>query len=77
MTPQQQEAFYAAAGFHPSGLSFDLRLFVGGMVLIIAILILAGLMHLLDSTSPYDKVILFLNVFALSVVVMLIFIYVA
>jgi len=77
MNAQQQEAFYAASGLHASGLSFDVRLFVGGIALIIAVLILAGLMHLLDSQSPWDKFVFVLSIFGLSFALMLIFIYVA
>ncbi|HEX4044062.1 MAG TPA: hypothetical protein VHZ76_00160 [Gammaproteobacteria bacterium] len=77
MSPKQQDAFYAASGLHANGLNFDVRLFVGGITLIIAVLILAGLMHLLDSGSPWDKMVFFLSVFGLSFVLMLIFIYVA
>ena len=77
MTPGQQQAFYEASGFHASSLSFDFKLFVGGLSLICAVLILAGLMHLLNSTSPWDKMIFVLSVFALSFVLMMIFAYVA
>jgi hypothetical protein len=77
MTPEQQQAFYDAAGFHASSLGFDLKLFVGGTALIGAIFILTGLMHLLNSNGPWDKMIFMISVFALSFILMMIFAYVA
>ncbi len=77
MTPAQQQAFYDAAGFHSSSLTFDLKLFVGGSALICAVLILTGLMHLLNSNGPWDKMIFVMSIFALSFILMMIFAYVA
>lgn len=75
MTSQQEEAFYAASGFHASSISTEIRLLVGVIAIIVALLVLAGLMHLLDSASPWDKFIFMLSIFGLSFVLMLIFIY--
>lgn len=77
MTEIQQQAFYDAAGFYASSLSFDVRLFAGGFTIVCAILILAGLMHLLNSNSSWDKTVFILSIFGLSFVVMLLFIYIA
>lgn len=77
MTPTQEEAFNAAAGFHAAGLSFDLKLFVGGITLVCAVFILIGLMHLLNSNSAWDKTVFLISLFGLSFVVMLLFMYIA
>jgi hypothetical protein len=73
MTSSQQQAFYDASGFHAAHLSFDIKLFVGGVALVCSIFILTGLMHLLNSNSPWDRVIFMVSIFALSFVLMLIF----
>ncbi len=77
MTPDQESAFNAASGFRASGLSFDIKLLVGGIMLICCIFILAGLMQLLNSNSPWDKTVFILNLFFLSFVIMLVFMYIA
>jgi hypothetical protein len=77
MTDVQKEAFYQASGFTTSGLTFDIRLLVGGIAIICSILILIGLVHLLNSNSPWDKNIFFLSLFALAFSLMLIFVYIA
>jgi len=77
MTPEQSSAFASASGFQPSALTFDMKLMVGGVAIIVSLLILAGLMHLLDSHSSWDKTLFVLSVCTLSFVLMLIFIYVA
>lgn len=77
MTPEQQHAFYEASGFHASSISFDIKLFVGGMSVVCAVGILVGLMHLLDSASPWDKMMFLLSLFGLSFILMLIFTYCA
>ena len=75
MNSTQEEAFNAASGFHAVALSFDIKLLVGGVTLVCAVLILVGLMHLLNSNSAWDKTLFMLSLFSLSFVVMLIFIY--
>jgi len=77
MTADQEQAFYEAAGFHASSLSFDMKLFVGGLSIVSALCILAGLMHLLNTASPWDKTIFMMSLFALSFILMMIFAYVA
>ena len=77
MTADQEQAFYEAAGFHASSLSFDMKLFVGGLSIVGALCILAGLMHLLNTASPWDKTIFMMSLFALSFILMMIFAYVA
>ena len=77
MTQTQQDAFLAASGFHASNLSFDIRLFVGGITILCAVGILVGLMHLLNSHSAWEKSLFLINVFALSFVLMMIFTYCA
>jgi hypothetical protein len=77
MTPAQQQAFAAAAGFQASHLRFEIKLMVGSIALACAIFILIGLMHLLNSNAPWDKVIFMLSIFTLSFILMLIFTYCA
>lgn len=77
MTPAQEQAFNSASGFHAAALSFDLKLLVGGVALICAVLILVGLMHLLNSNSAWDKSVFLLSLFGLSFVLMLLFMYIA
>lgn len=77
MSPTQKAAFAAASGIQPSALSFDIRLFVGGIALIFSLLVLAGLMHLLNSNSAWDKTIFGISIFGLAFTLMMIFIYIA
>ena len=77
MNATSQQAFLDAAGISASALSFNLRLLVGGLMLVVAVLILGGLMHLLDSASAWDKMMFFLSVMALSFITMMVFIYIA
>jgi hypothetical protein len=77
MTPAQAQAFQDAAGFAASSLSFQVKLMVGGLAIVCALFILAGLMHLLNSNEPWDKMMFMLSVFGLSFILMLIFTYCA
>lgn len=77
MTPAQQQSFQDAAGFTASLFSGEIKLFVGGIALVCALFILVGLMHLLNSSDAYDKVIFLVSIFALSFILMLIFTYCA
>lgn len=77
MSPEQQQAFLDAAGFHVDSINFDIKLFVGGIALICTLFILVGLMHLLNTNTPWDKMTFLLSIFALSFVLMLIFTYCA
>jgi hypothetical protein len=77
MTPAQAQAFQDAAGFAASGLRFEIRLMVGGLALVCALFILVGLMHLLNSNEPWDKMMFLLSIFGLSFILMLIFTYCA
>lgn len=70
----QAQAFYDAAGFHAMSLKFAIKLWVGSVAIFCAVLILAGLMHLLHSHSAWDKTVWMLSVLGLSLVVMLVFI---
>jgi hypothetical protein len=77
MNPAEQQAFYDAAGFHASHITFDIKLFVGGLAIISALFMLTGLMHLLNTNAPWDRMMFMLNIFMLSFVLMLIFSYCA
>lgn len=77
MTPEQEQAFYDAAGFHASSISFDIKLFVGGIAIICSVFIIVGLMHLLNTNISWDKMIFLISIFALSFILMLIFTYCA
>jgi hypothetical protein len=77
MNPAQQQAFQDAAGFSASHISGEIKLFVGSFAVVCALFILVGLMHLLNSNTPWDKVIFMLSVFALSFILMMIFTYCA
>lgn len=77
MTPEQQQAFSDAAGFSASTLSAEIKLLVGGITLICALFILAGLMHLLNSNAPWDKMMFMISVMSLSFILMLVFSYCA
>lgn len=77
MNPNQQQAFQDAAGFAASTLSSEIKLFVGGITLVCALFILGGLMHLLNSNAPWDKMMFIMSVFSLSFILMLIFSYCA
>lgn len=77
MTPTQAQAFQEGAGFAAQSLSFEIKLLVGSFALVCALFILAGLMHLLNSNQPWDKMMFLLSIFGLSFVLMLIFTYCA
>ena len=77
MTSAQTAAFYAGSHMSAKGLSFDIRLMVGGIALLCAVFILSGLMHLLDSNAAWDKTIFVLCLFGLTFILMMIFIYIA
>jgi hypothetical protein len=75
MTAAQQSAFAAGSDIQASSFSHDIRLFVGGITLVIAVFILLGLMHWLNSKSPEDKTMFFIGIVTLSLTLMLIFTY--
>lgn len=77
MNPTQTAAFFAASGVHADGLSFDIRLFVGGIALIISVLLIAGLTHLLNSDRPNEKQQFLFGIFGLAFTLMMIFVYIA
>lgn len=77
MSPQQLSAFTQASGIAPSHLTFYIRLAVGGMAILVAILIIVGLMRYLDSNLAIDKTIFVISLFALLFSLMLIFMYIA
>jgi hypothetical protein len=77
MSPTQEETFNAASGFHAASLSFDIKLLVGGVVLVSALFILGGLMQLLNSNSAWDKHVFLISLLGLSFVVMLLFLFIA
>jgi hypothetical protein len=77
MNPTQLDAFYNASGIHANGLSFDIRLFVGGVAIILSVLILVGLVHHLNSDSASDKSMFGLGIFGLMFTLSMIFIYIA
>ena len=54
MTPDQEDAFYHAAGVHASALNFDLRLSAGLLLSVVAVYIVAGLLKLLESGQAQD-----------------------
>lgn len=77
MTPAQQQAFYNAAGFQASNITFDVRLLVGGLTIICVLLILVGLVHSLSSNSSLDYATFIGSLFALGFIVMMMLIYIA
>lgn len=74
MTTEQADAFCAAAGFAASSLRVSLRLWVGSVALICAVLILAGLFKLLHSPDAWDKTVFLGSLLSLSFWVTLVFI---
>jgi len=77
MTPEQQQAFLDAAGFHAGGICFDIKLFVGGISVVCSVFILMGLMHLLNTNSAWDRMIFLISIMMLSFILMLILTYCA
>ena len=77
MTPEQQQAFYQAAGFQASSITWDVRLLVGGLTIVCALLILVGLVHSLSSNSSIDYITFIASVFALGFIIMMMLIYIA
>lgn len=77
MTPIQKQAFYDASGMHVSSTMFLVRLLVGGIAIICAVLILIGLMHLLDSKLAWNKTVFVICLFSLCFFLMLVFAYLA
>lgn len=71
------DAFYAGSGVPAHALSFDIRLMVGGVAILCALLILVGLMHLLNSNSAWDKLIFSISLFGLTFILMMVFMYIA
>lgn len=77
MTAQQAQAFAQAAGFSADTLTFVIRLAVGGFAIVVAVIILMGLMHYINTASDYDKAVFVMCLFALMFVLTLIFAYAA
>ncbi len=74
MNTAATEAFLEAAGFPASRLQFEIKLWVGSIALISAVLLLAGLMKLLQSDEALDKSIFLFGLLCISFFVSLIFI---
>jgi hypothetical protein len=74
MTQTQAQAFFEAAGFQASSLQFVVKLWVGGIAIICAVWILAGLLKLLDSSAAWDKTVFLFSLFCLSFFITLVFI---
>ena len=77
MDPKQLAAFFNASGVHAEGLSFDIRLFVGGIALIMSVVLIAGLTHLLNSDRPNEKQQFLFGILGLAFTLMMIFVYIA
>lgn len=77
MTGAQEQAFNAAAGFHASSLTLLVRLGVGGVAILCAVLVLIGLIRLLDTNSAWDKAVFLICIMGLAFSLMMIFIYLA
>jgi hypothetical protein len=77
MSPEQKAAFLAASGISTTMLTFWIRLLVGGVAIICALLILIGLIHYLNSNSGWDKNIFIISLFSLAFVLTMIFVFVA
>ena len=75
MTSTQAQAFFEAAGFQASTLQFAIKLWVGSIAIFCALLILAGLLKLLDSTIAWDKTVFLFSLLGLSFFIMLVFIF--
>lgn len=74
MTSTQAQAFFEAAGFQAASLQFAMKLWVGSIAIIGAVLILAGLMKLLHSSAAWDKTVFLLSLLGLSFFITLVFI---
>jgi hypothetical protein len=77
MTSTQAQAFFEAAGFQAAHLQFQIKLWVGSIALICAVLILGGLLKLLDSSAAWDKTVFLFSLLGLSFFITLVFIYLA
>lgn len=74
MNTNVTEAFLAGAGFSASRLQFHIKLWVGSLALISAIVILAGVMKLLHSDASWDKSVFLFALLGISFFVSLILI---
>lgn len=77
MTPEQQSAFLAGSGIEAGTLVFMIRLLAGGAAVICAVFILVGLLHYLDSASPWDHNTFTVSLFVLAFILMMIFAFAA
>ena len=74
MNETASQAFLEAAGFPASRLQFEIKLWVGSIAFICAVLLLAGLMKLLHSDNGWDKNVFLFGLLGVSFFISLIFI---
>lgn len=77
MTPIQQQAFFDGSGIHAASLNFLLRLSVGLLVTVAGVFIMIGLIKLLEDGGASVHIRFLLYLFTLSVVLMLVFTFIA
>ena len=71
MTPDQQNSFYLAAGFHANLLNAWLRLTAGLLMTVVAVFILIGLIKLLEDGQALHQLRFLLYLLALAMLVMI------